>query len=245
MVQDFSRFTDFFLWLLRRLRGGDARLRKICASFADGKLWETLDRVPRSAAFSSWLQEREAAGLSGEDLELTFEAGYIDDIFGAALGSDRAAAMRDLAVGLARFLGFEVAPKKIAGPSQKMTVLGAELTLADRILALDPEKAVSYAAQAAETLKKRSMRATDFLSLTCKLVHAAQYRPAGRPYLTCMFTALRQASRAGAKRVRIGRGVIRDLRWWQKALAIPNDGVAFFPLNHFPPSGSALSLIHI
>ena len=126
MVQDFSRFTDFFLWLLRRLRGGDARLRKMCASFADGKLWETLDRVPRSSAFSSWLQDREAAGLSGDDLELTFEAGYIDDIFGAALGADRAAAMRDLAVGLARFLGFEVAPKKIAGPSPKMTVLGAE-----------------------------------------------------------------------------------------------------------------------
>ena len=239
MVQDFSRFTDFFLWLLRRLRGGDERLRKMCASFADDKLWETLDRVPRSAAFGSWLRDREAAGLSGDDLELTFEAGYIDDIFGAALGADRAAAMRDLAVGLARFLGFEVAPKKIAGPSPKMTVLGAELALASRILALDPEKAVSYAAQAAETLSKRSMRATDFLSLTCKLVHAAQYRPAGRPYLTCMFTALRQASRSGAKRVRIGRGVVRDLRWWHKALAIPNDGVAFFPLNHFPPSGSA------
>ena len=31
------------------------------------------------------------------------------------------------------------------------------------------------------------------LSLTCKLVHAAQYRPAGRPYLTCCFTAMRQA----------------------------------------------------
>ena len=239
MVQDFSRFTDFFLWLLRRLRGGDARLRKMCASFADDKLWETLDRVPRSAEFGSWLRDREAAGLSGDDLELTFEAGYIDDIFGAALGADRAAAMRDLAVGLARFLGFEVAPKKIAGPSPKMTVLGAELALSSRILALDPEKAVSYAAQAAETLSKRSMRATDFLSLTCKLVHAAQYRPAGRPYLTCMFTALRQASRSGAKRVRIGRGVVRDLRWWHKALAIPNDGVAFFPLNHFPPSGSA------
>ena len=38
--------------------------------------------------------------------------------------------------------------------------------------------------------------------------------------------------------MRIGRGVVRDLRWWQKALAIPNGGVAFFPLNHFPPSGS-------
>ena len=38
MVQDFSRFTDFFLWLLRRLRGGDARLRKMRASFADDKL---------------------------------------------------------------------------------------------------------------------------------------------------------------------------------------------------------------
>ena len=72
--------------------------------------------------------------------------------------------MRDLAVGIARFLGFEVARKKIAGPSPKMAVLGAELALSDRVLALDPEKAVSYAAQAAETLARRSMRMTDFLS---------------------------------------------------------------------------------
>ena len=34
------------------------------------------------------------------------------------------------------------------------------------------------------------------------------------------------------------RGVARDLRWWAKALRLPNDGVAFFPLNHFPPPGS-------
>ena len=82
-----------------------------------------------------------------------------------------------------------------------MTMLGAALALSDRILALDPEKTVSYAAYVAETLARRSMRMVGFLSLTCKLVHAAQYRPARRPYLTCMFTALRQASRSGAKRV--------------------------------------------
>lgn len=36
----------------------------------------------------------------------------------------------------------------------------------------------------------------------------------------------------------MGRGVAKDLRWWAKALRLPNDGVAFFSLNHFPPSGS-------
>jgi hypothetical protein len=86
------------------------------------------------------------------------------------------------------------------------------------------------------------MRLTSFLSITCKLVHAAQYRPAGRPYLTRMFTAMRQCAKMNATRVRIGRGVKRDLGWWQRALAVPNDGVAFFPLNHFPPSGSVLLL---
>ena len=238
MVQDFSRFTDYFLWLLRRLRDGDPYLRRECASFG-AKLWHAIDAQPTSASWRRWHEHRAAAALSGENLALTFEAGYIDDIFGAALGRERAAAMRDLAVGLARFLGFEVAPKKIAGPAAQMTVLGAALNLSQRILSLDPDKAVSYATQVTEAAGRRSMRMTDFLSLTCKLVHAAQYRPAGRPYLTCMFTALRQASRSGAKRVRIGRGVQRDLRWWQRALAVPNDGVAFFPLNHFPPSGSA------
>ena len=84
----------------------------MCASFADGKLWETLDRVPRSSAFRSWLQDRAAAGLGGDDLELAFESSHIDDIFGAALGADRAAAMRDLAVGLARFLGLLKWPQR-------------------------------------------------------------------------------------------------------------------------------------
>ena len=40
--------------------------------------------------------------------------------------------MRDLAVGLAKFLGFAVAPKKIAGPTPQMSVLGASLTLQTR-----------------------------------------------------------------------------------------------------------------
>ena len=237
MVQDFSRFTDFFLWLLRRLRDGDEELRAQCDEFGSN-LWEAIDAVPTSEAYRNWRAQREAAGMTGSDMAITFEAGYIDDMFGAALGYDRAKAMRDLAVGLAKFLGFDVAPKKVAGPTSQMTVLGANLNLEQKLLTLDPDKAISYAAQVRDAQSRKSMRMTEFLSLTCKLVHAAQYRPAGRPYLTCMFTAMRQATRAGAKRVRLGRGVARDLKWWQQALVVPNDGVAFFPLNHFPPSGS-------
>ena len=30
---------------------------------------------------------------------------------------------------------------------------------------------------------------------------------------------------------------MRDLRWWKQWLPVPTDGVAFFPLNHFLPSG--------
>ena len=237
MVQDFSRFTDYFLWLLRRLRDGDELLREQCDDFGSG-LWDTIDSVPTSDAYRNWRAQREAAGLTGSDIAITFEAGYIDDIFGAALGYDRAAAMRDLAIGLAKFLGFDVAPNKVAGPTSRMTVLGAQLNLEEKLLTLDPDKAISYEAQVRDAQGRTSMRMTEFLSLTCKLVHAAQYRPAGRPYLTCMFTAMRQATRAGAKRVRLGRGVARDLKWWRRALVVPNDGVAFFPLNHFPPSGS-------
>ena len=222
MVQDFSRFKDYFLWLLRRLRDGDEYLRGQCNSFGRD-LWNKLDSRPTSPAYHSWRERRAEAGLSGDDMALSFEAGYIDDIFGVALGYERAEAMRDLAVALAKFIGFDVAPKKIAGPTSNMTVLGAHLSLEQRLLTLDPDKAMSYAAQAAAALHKKSMRMAEFLSLTCKLVHAAQYRPAGRPYFTCMFTALRQASRAGAKRVRLGRGVARDLNWWRRALVVPND----------------------
>ena len=176
----------------------------------------TPSRRVRSIQIGCWSERQRVS--TATICDCLFEAGYIDDIFGAALGYDRAAAMRDLAVGLAKFLGFDVAqPKKIAGPTSQMAVLGASLTLQTRVLALDPGKAVSYEAQVSEALKRKSsMRLTDFLSLTCKLVHAAQYRPAGRPYLTCMFTAMRQATRSGAKRVRLGRGVRRDLRWWQR-----------------------------
>ena len=116
MVQDFSRFTDFFLWLLRRLADGEERLRRQCGSFG-APLWAVLDAEPTSKEYSNWLLERTAAGLDGDHLRLSVEAGYIDGIFGAALGYDRAAAMRDLTVGLAKFLSFDVAPKKIAGPT--------------------------------------------------------------------------------------------------------------------------------
>ena len=86
MVQDFSRFTDYFLWLLRKLRDGDERLRSECSSFG-ATLWGAIGSVPTSKAYSKWREDRTDAGLSGVDLELTFKAGYIDDIFGCALGS--------------------------------------------------------------------------------------------------------------------------------------------------------------
>ena len=127
---------------------------------------------------------------------------------------------------------------KIAGPLRTMAVLGAQVELGHRLLSLDPEKAASYGLAAAEASRRKAMRASEFLSLTCKLVHAAQYRPAGRTYLTSMFTALRRAGKTGASRVRIGHGAMRDLRWWVRALSLPNGGVAAFPRCHFPPSGS-------
>ena len=237
MVAGFEKFTDFFLWLIRRLRDGDASLRTECKSFGE-PLWDAIDTRPTAESALRWLEDRGAGGLTGGDTVLSYEAGYIDDIFGVALGRRRAAAMRDLAVGLAQYLGFAVAPKKIAGPLRTMTVLGAQLELDHRLLSLDPEKAASYGLAAAEAEPRKKMRASEFLSLTCKLVHAAQYRPAGRTYLTSMFTALRRASKTGASHVRIGGGAKRDLRWWVRALQLPNDGVAAFPRCHFPPSGS-------
>ena len=238
MVAGFEKFTDFFIWLIRRLRDGDASLRAECRSFGE-PLWDAIDARPTAESALRWLEDRGAGGLEGRDTVFSYEAGYIDDIFGVALGRRRASAMRDLAVGLAEYLGFAVAPKKIAGPLRTMTVLGAQVELDHRLLSLDPEKAASYGLAATEAAQRKTMRASEFLSLTCKLVHAAQYRPAGRTYLTSMFTALRRASKTGASRVRIGYGAMRDLRWWVRALALPNDGVAAFPRCHFPPSGSS------
>jgi len=52
-------------------------------------------------------------------MAITFEAEYIGDIFVAVLGYDRAKATRGFAVGLglAKFLRFDVTPKKVAGPT--------------------------------------------------------------------------------------------------------------------------------
>ena len=50
MVQDFSRFTDYFLWLLRKLRDGDERLRSECSSFG-AALWGAIGSVPTSKAY--------------------------------------------------------------------------------------------------------------------------------------------------------------------------------------------------
>ena len=173
MVQDVSRFTYNFLWLLRRLRDGDERLRAECDEFGRG-LWDKIGSVPTSEAYRNWRAQREAADMAGSDIAITFEARYIDDIFGAALGYDRAEAMRDLVVGLGKFPRFDVAPKKVAGPTSQMTVLGANLNLERKLLTLDPDKTISYEAQVRDARSRKSMRMPKFLSLTCKLVHAAQ-----------------------------------------------------------------------
>ena len=52
MVWDFSRITDYFLWLLRRLREGDAYLRSKCSSFG-AELWGKLESLPPGAAHRS------------------------------------------------------------------------------------------------------------------------------------------------------------------------------------------------
>ena len=52
MVQDFSRFTDYFLWLLRKLRDGDERLRSECSSFG-ASLWGAIAACPRAKPTAS------------------------------------------------------------------------------------------------------------------------------------------------------------------------------------------------
>ena len=75
--------------------------------------------------------------------------------------------MRDFTVGLAKLFGFDVAPKKIAGPMSQMTVLGASLALQTRVLVLDLDKATTYVAQVRSALGRHSsMRLMEFLSLT-------------------------------------------------------------------------------
>ena len=154
-----------------------------------------------------------------------------------ALGRARTKAILDVAVLLSEYIGFVVQDKKKDGPKRSMTILGSRCDLDTMRLSLDEEKARSYLETLNVCVDKRSMRTREFLSLVCRLVHASQYRPAGRPYLTSAFTALRQAERRGRQRVRIGRGVRRDLEFWQCALLKRNDGVALFPRNRFPPSG--------
>ena len=234
MVACFATFTNFYIWLLRRLRSGDAELR--AELDAPAALWAAID-APLTPAAVAWREQREAAGLDGEDLALTFEAGYIDDMFGVALGYSRARAMLELAVLLAERIGFAVQDAKKAGPVRIMTILGSQCDLDEQKLSLDGDKAQSYGEIVDEALRRRSLRTRDFLSLVCKLVHAAQYRPAGRPYLSSAFTALRQAQRKGRGRVRFGPGVQRDLGFWRKALRRHSDGIALFPKSSFPKSG--------
>ena len=66
MVQDFSRFADCFLWLLRKLLDGDSRLRAECSSFG-GPLWDAIDNLPRTEAYCRWREDRAAAGLNDAD----------------------------------------------------------------------------------------------------------------------------------------------------------------------------------
>ena len=50
--------------------------------------------------------------------------------------------------------------------TSQMAVLGANLNLEQKLLTLDPDKAISYAAQVRDAQSHKSMRMTEFLSLT-------------------------------------------------------------------------------
>ena len=92
MVAGFEQFTNFYIWLLRRLRDGDSELRAECEGFA-GHLWEAIDAQPSSKESVRWREDRASAGLIGDDCVWSYEAGYIDDEFGVTLGRAQAKAM--------------------------------------------------------------------------------------------------------------------------------------------------------
>jgi hypothetical protein len=208
------------------------------------RAFREVDRLypTRDEAWVEWQSARReaaAAAGEGEDAEawadLTWIGQYIDDALGGGaddlLYSTTGVPLMREGVHVRRQeecfraarevlsqLGWASAASKEQPPCERVDALGVVVDLVSQRLWLGPTKRARYSAQASSVGTARVVQADLLREITHRLQFAAMCYPLGRQRLHTAHRALRATYRLSGGRVRVSRGLARDMEWWAGVL---------------------------
>lgn len=153
---------------------------------------------------------------------------YLDDyFFCSAAQSSSCSDMLELAIPLCDYLGFPVAPDKVAGPCTCLTFLGIEIDSVEQVLRLPGQKLARLQSLVQEWSRKKSASKHDLQVLLGHLNHAAAVVRPGRSFLREIISAMSRPRRS-SHLVRLDGACRADIAWWAMFLGSWN-GVSFIP----------------
>ena len=155
-----------------------------------------------SQAFKQMLEKRHIKAVT-----------YLDDIFITAPTLEECKDHLNLVIALLRELGFAIAWKKIAGPSQTMTFLGIEINSCTMKISLPQEKVSAYSILLEEFLHRSRASIRQLQRLAGIISFASHVVTCGSPYRRQCYDLLRSARRPHHK-VLLHQDFKDDIKWW-------------------------------
>ena len=138
---------------------------------------------------------------------------YLDDIFITAPTKEQCTEHLNTVITLLRQLGFSIAWKKIAGPSQKIIFLGIGIDSLAMKRYLPREKVIAYTILLQEYLQRTRASLRQLQRLAGILSFSSQVVSSGRPYQQHVLNLLRSVRRPHHK-VILHQEVKNDIQWF-------------------------------
>ncbi len=110
-------------------------------------------------------------------------------------------------------LGLPIAPKKLEGPTTRLSFLGIELDTHNMVMRLPAQKLEELKGLVQAWWGVKHATRDELESLAGKLQHACQVVPSGRTFLRRMFE-LMSVARSAVRPIRLNESFRSDLQWW-------------------------------
>ena len=129
---------------------------------------------------------------------------------------------------LCKDIGLPLAKEKIVPPTTKITFLGIDIDSATQTVLVPKENVENIKKELTVILKKRNTKVRKILSLAGSLGFMTRAIPAGRPFLRCMFDAVKGKEKH--MWTRVIEGIKVDIQTWLGVLVHYNGYSKFPPL---------------
>ena len=156
-------------------------------------------------------------------------------------------------IGVAEYVGHQCPLDKRVYPARELDFLGIGVSLPRWLRYLSDIKGERYAAQLHEVVSTaRPLRGTprrvlrkEFNQLVHRLLHASEVMPLGRSHLFHCLLVLREVNRLDGSDLVLSDAALRELAWWQAALAdVHKHGVPLASRSMFPSASDPTLLTH-